>query len=189
MTESSRDLLRQLLLLRYGELRNRLAHSLGSVDRANDALQETWLRLEATAQIGVVHRPQPYLLRIAHNIAVKRRLAERETTTLDDARAALSLVDDAPDPERAVAGKSESMALERALAELSPRRRDILLASRVEGVSLSEIAARYGLSQRMVEMELKVALVHCGRRMGRKIVQRFGPRSPEGSQDKTNDAE
>jgi hypothetical protein len=28
---------------------------------------------------------------------------------------------------------------------------------------------------------LKSALIHCGRRLGRKIVQRFGPRAVEGS--------
>jgi RNA polymerase sigma-70 factor (ECF subfamily) len=101
----------------------------------------------------------------------------------------LNLVDEAPDPERVVEAKSEAAALEGVLAELSPRRRNILLASRVEGVSLSEIATRHGISQRMVEIELKMALIHCGRRMGRKIVQRFGPRLPEGSHYKKNNAQ
>jgi RNA polymerase sigma factor (sigma-70 family) len=190
MSDSSSDLLRQVLLFSYDELRAQLARRLGSVERASDALQDTWLRLEGAAQIGAVHRPQPYLLRIAYNIALKRRKVERETMTLDDARAALNLVEEAPDPERVVEAKSEAMVLEQALAELSPRRRDILLASRVEGVSLKEIASRYGISQRMVEMELKFALIHCGRRLGRKIVQRFGPRSQEGSLDsKKHDVE
>jgi RNA polymerase sigma-70 factor (ECF subfamily) len=189
MSDSGPDLLRRLLLLDYDELKAQLARRLGSVDHAGDALQDTWLRLEGAAPIGTVHRPQPYLLRIAYNIALKRRQAERETTTLDDARAALNLVDEAPDPERVVEAKSEAAALEGALAELSPRRRDILLASRVEGVSLGEIATRHGLSQRMVEIELKMALIHCGRRMGRKIVQRFGPRLPEGSHYKKNNAQ
>jgi RNA polymerase sigma-70 factor (ECF subfamily) len=189
MSDSGSELLRRLLLLDYDELKAQLARRLGSVDRASDALQDTWLRLEGAAQIGAIHRPRPYLLRIAYNIALKRRQTERETATLDDARAALTLVDEAPDPERVVEARSEAMALERAFAELSPRRRDILLASRVEGFALSEIATRHGISQRMVEIELKMALIHCGRRMGRNIVQRFGPRSPEGSYHKKNDAE
>jgi RNA polymerase sigma-70 factor (ECF subfamily) len=188
MSDSGPDLLRQLLLLDYRELKTRLARRLGSMERASDALQDTWLRLE-TAQIGAVHRPQHYLLRIAYNIALKRRQAERETMTLEDARAALNLADETPDPERVIEAKSEAAALERALAELSPRRRDILLASRVEGIPLSRIASRHGISQRMVEIELKLALIHCGRRLGREIVQRFGPRSREGSYGKNHDAE
>jgi RNA polymerase sigma-70 factor, ECF subfamily len=189
MSDSSPDLLRQLLLVGYEELKAQLARRLGSVERASDALQDTWLRLEGMAQIGAVQRPHPYLLRIAYNIALKRQLAERETVTLEDARAALNLVDETPDPERVVGAKSEAAVLERALEELSPRRREILLASRVEGISLSKIAIRHGISQRMVEIELKLALIHCGRRLGRKIVQRFGPRSPEGSPNKKSDAE
>jgi RNA polymerase sigma-70 factor (ECF subfamily) len=186
MSDSGRDLLRRLLLVDYDKLKAQLARRLGSAERAGEALQDTWLRLESSAPIGAVERPQPYLLRIAYNIALKRRQAERETMTLDDARAALNLVDEAPDPERVVEAKSEAVALKRALAELSPRRRGILLASRGEGVPLSEIAVRYGLSQRMVEMELKFALIHCGRRLGRNIVQRFGPRPLNGSQSKKN---
>ena len=181
MNASGRDLLRQLLLLNYDELRTQLARRLGSVEHASDALQDTWLRLEGGGQIGHVSQPQPYLLRIAYNIALKRRQRDRASMTLDDARAALDLVDDAPDPERVAEAKSELAAIDEALAELSPRRRDILLASRVEGIPLSEIAIRHNISQRMVEIELKSALMHCGWRLGRKIVQRFGPRSSKGS--------
>jgi RNA polymerase sigma factor (sigma-70 family) len=181
MTASGRDLLRQLLLLNYDGLKTQLARRLGSVEDASDALQDTWLRLEGGGRIGDVRQLQPYLLRIAYNIALRRRQRDRASVTLDDARAALDLVDDAPDPERIAEAKSELAAIDDVLAELSPRQRDILLASRVEAIPLSEIAARHGLSQRMVEIELKFALMHCGWRLGRKIVQRFGPRSPKES--------
>ena len=180
MSDSGRDLLRELLLLNYDDLKAQLARRLGSVELAGEALQETWLQLEGVARIGQVHRPRPYLLQIAYNIALKRRRTERDTVTLDDARAALNLVDDAPGPERAIEARSEISALEAALAEMPPRRRAILLASRAEGEPLSEIATRFGISQRMIEMELKSALIHCGQRLGRKIVQRFGPKPPEG---------
>jgi RNA polymerase sigma-70 factor, ECF subfamily len=180
VSDSGRDLLRRLLLLNYDDLKAQLARRLGSVELAGEALQDTWLQLEGVAPIGPIHRPQPYLLRIAYHIALNRRRSERSSVTLDDARAALDLVDDAPGPERAVEARSEILALEEALAEMPPRRRAILLASRAEGVPLSEIAARFGISQRMTEIELKSALIHCGQRLGRKIVQRFGPRRPEG---------
>jgi RNA polymerase sigma-70 factor (ECF subfamily) len=179
VNDSGRDVLRRLLLLNYDVLKAQLARRLGSADLAGEALQDTWLQLEGATRIGDVHRPQPYLLRIAYNIALKRRRSERDTVTLDDARAALSLVDDTPGPERAVEARSEIVALEEALAQMPPRRRAILLASRAEGVPLSEIATRFGISQRMIEIELKSALIHCGQCLGRKIVRRFGPKPPE----------
>jgi RNA polymerase sigma-70 factor, ECF subfamily len=182
MSNSTRERLRRLFLLDYEALKTHLTRYLGSADRASDALQDTWLRLERVAAIGPVNRPYPYLLRIAYNIGLKRREGERRTVALAEARAALDLVDDAPDPARIAEGRSEVAALEQALAELTPRRREILLASRVDGIPLREIAVRQDISQRLVEMELKLALIHCGRRLGRRITQRFGPRASRGSE-------
>jgi RNA polymerase sigma-70 factor, ECF subfamily len=187
MSEATRELLRRFLMLDYEALKIQLARYLGSTDHASEALQDTWLRLDQASLRGPVERPYPYLLRIAYNLALKRRQRERETVTLDDARAALHLVDDAPHPARVAEARSELAALERALAELPPRQREILIASRAEGVPLREIAARLDVSQRLVEMELKSALLHCGRRLGRKIVQRFGPRAAEGSDSQEKD--
>jgi RNA polymerase sigma-70 factor (ECF subfamily) len=67
------------------------------------------------------------------------------------------------------------------LEELTPRRRMILLASRVEEVTLQEIANRLGISQRLVEIELKHALDHCAERLQRQVVRRFGPKPRETS--------
>jgi RNA polymerase sigma-70 factor, ECF subfamily len=186
MSDAGRRLLRAVLLLEYDGLKARLTRRLGSADRAADALQDAWLRLEHAEPSGPVDRPYPYLLRIAYNIALKSRSRERDIVTLDDARARLGLVEDAPDPERIVLAQSEMALVQQALAELTPRRREILLASRVDGVALRELAVRFNISQRMVEMELKSALVHCGRRLGRKIVQRFGPHRDRGINQETD---
>ncbi|MEW6438307.1 MAG: sigma-70 family RNA polymerase sigma factor [Pseudomonadota bacterium] len=187
MTESSLELLHRLLVVEYESLKTQLARYLGSEDRARDALQDTWLRLQAAKPPGPVKRPYPYLLRIAYNMALKRARGERGSVTLEEARDALNLVDDAPDPERAAEARSEFAALEKAMSELTPRRRDILISSRVEGATLREIATRLNISQRLVEMELKLALMHCGQSLGRKIIQRFGPRPLDGSDQQEND--
>jgi RNA polymerase sigma-70 factor, ECF subfamily len=187
MTNSSQDILRQLFLIDYSELKRQLTRRLGSEDRAADALHDAWLRLEEAAPIGPIHRPFPYLLRVAYHLALKRRQKERERVTLDDARDSLDLTDEAPSPERVAAGRSDLYVVRQALAELTPRRREILLAARTEGVPVREIAARHNISQRMAELELKAALLHCGRRLGRKVIQRFGPRSSDGSREEQND--
>ncbi|MGY3618832.1 RNA polymerase sigma factor [Bradyrhizobium sp. USDA 10063] len=181
MSESGADFLRRWLLLDYDNLKRRLAKRLGSVDRADDALHDTWVRLEGTNQLGVIHQPQRYLFRIAYRQALAQLRKTSEQITLDEARAALDLRDDAPSPEQVVEARSEIDAVAAALAELSPRRRAILLASRVEGTALKDIAVRHRISQRMVEIEVKLTLIHCSRRLGRKIVQRFGPRPSKGS--------
>jgi len=185
MTDSNPNSLRQVFLLGYDDLKARLTHRLGSAELASDALQDAWLSLENVTLIGPVHRPWPYVLRIAYNIALKRLRREREMVTLDDARAALSLVDDTPNADRVVGARLELAQLRQAVAELTLRQRQILFASRLDGVSLQELADRHGISQRMVERELKRAVLHCAERLDRKIIQRFGPRPREVSTKET----
>lgn len=176
MTEQPGHSLRRLLLIDYLELKKQLTRKIGSAERAEDALQDTWMRLGRAKPAEPVQRPFSYVLRIAYFLALKRLYKERDNASIDDARAALDLVDDAPDPERVATARSDLAAVREALAELTPRRRQILLAARLRGTPLREIAVQHGISQRMVELELKAALQLCGDRIERKIVQRFGPR-------------
>ena len=68
MTEATWDMLRALLVSRYGELKLRLARRLGSAELAAETLQETWLRLERPGHPGPLQRPDAYLYRIALNL-------------------------------------------------------------------------------------------------------------------------
>lgn len=188
MNDLSRTTLRQLLLGGYGELKARLTQRLGSAELAGEVLQDAWLRLERAAPAEPVRLPQAYLLRIAYNLALKRRQAGREMVTLDDARNVLDLADDAPDPETVAEARSEVALLRQAVAELTERQREILYASRLDNVPLAELADRYGISQRWVERELRYAVLHCARRLDRKVVQRFGPKPREGSINEGDDA-
>jgi RNA polymerase sigma factor (sigma-70 family) len=182
MNESNRDALQCFLVLGYDELRSRLTRRFGSVELASDVLHETWIRIESASPAGVVRSPRNYLLQMAANVALRRLKAENGHVTLTDAGMAVGIVDDAPDPESAAVARSEVAALAKALSELTPRRRDILLLSRLEGVQLWAIAERLCVSQRLVEIELKHALAHCALRVERNVVKRFGPRCSEGGQ-------
>ncbi len=58
---------------------------------------------------------------------------------------------------------------------LRPRRRAIFVAARLEGIPYPEIAARFGISTRYLERELKQALDHCRERLEIKLSKKFGP--------------
>lgn len=181
MTDTSREALRRSLILCYPDLKARLSRQLGSAELANDALQETYLRLSQGPELAPVSTPRPYLLRMAINIALRMLRRERGTVSLDDAKAAFDIADEAPDPYGSLEGRAELEAFRRAVAELTPRRRAILFASRIEQLPLRTIAERQGISQRLVEIELKHALAHCALRLDRELVRRFGPRPVRGS--------
>jgi RNA polymerase sigma-70 factor (ECF subfamily) len=176
MTDSSRDFLRKIFLLGYDDLKVRLTRRLGSAELAGDALQDAWLRLEHAIPIGPVLRPKPYILRIAYNIALKRLSGERAMVTLEEVRDELSLVDEAPTPTQVMETREELTLLLQASEELPPRQRDILFAARLDGDTLQDIAIRFGIPERAVARELRRALLYCGERVGRKAIQRRGPR-------------
>jgi RNA polymerase sigma-70 factor (ECF subfamily) len=183
MTETSWTTLRQLLVDRYDDLRRRLARRLGSTDLATEILHETYLRLDrGSAELGIVHNPKAYLYRTALNVAADhhrnaegRRLSDLEIDALR------GIADAALDPAKAMEARLEVTMLERALDELTPRRRAILIAARLEEVPHVEIAARFGISTRMVEKELRSALLYCSQRLEIKLMGRFGRQAPETS--------
>lgn len=182
-TQSGRIVLRDLFLANYETLGRHLAWRLGSVDFASDVLHETFLRLERLGEVGQLHNPKAYLLRIALNIATDHRRAENRRLTGDEVDSLLAIADESPDPSRTVAARLELEALERAIAELPSRRRAMFVAARLGDVSHRDLAARFGVTVRTVEIELKAAVEHCAARLGRTWKPRFGPRPRESSSD------
>ncbi len=176
--------LRQVLVGQYDELKSVLTRRLGSEDMAGEVLQETYLRLEQPARIGIVASPKQYLLTIATNIARMSFRRDRRSANLSDLDAALGFVDEAPGPLQSLEARQEIEALQRAFDELTPRRRQIVFAARVEGARLSDIAELLDISQRLVEKELKSALMLCGSRLNRDVIQRFGPKPSQASSER-----
>jgi len=157
----NRDVLMSWFMRLYPELRTRLRGRLRSQDLADEALNETWLRLSREGEVGQVRDARAYLSRMAMNIAIDRKRAGARLASAVDIDAVLALPDPHPGPERATMARLELSALEEALARLTPRRRAILVAARLEGRSCADIALAMGLSKRTVEMELRHALDHC----------------------------
>lgn len=183
LSGANRDALRRSLVLGYEDLKSRLTRYLGSAELACEALQEAYVRLHGGGELESVRQPKAYLLRMAIRIALRQRHGESRTVSLDEVKEALGVPDDAPGPHRELDARQELDVLRRAVAELTPRRRAILLAHRIDGLTLQAIARRHGISQRLVEIELKNALEHCALRLDREIVQRFGPRYPRLSEN------
>ena len=154
---------------------------------AGEVLQETYLHLQRPARISAVTNPKHYLLTVATNIARMSFRRERRRTSFSELDVALGFVDEAPDPLRSLEAREEFEALKATFDQLTPRRQYILIASRLEGRRIVDIAAELGLTPRWIEKELKVALMLCGLGLRRGIVQRFGPRPGKASSQQRSD--
>lgn len=132
----------------------------GCAASGEDLAQEAWIRLSRyPSRAGSA--PHLFLWRIARNLAIDfaRRsvvLCEKDAVPLSE-----SIADAAPTPEAEAIARSEIDAMKSAIAQLPKRRRDMFAAAAFEGESATQIAARYGLSKRTVEMEIRRAVDHC----------------------------
>jgi RNA polymerase sigma-70 factor (ECF subfamily) len=164
-------------------LRRFLSRRTGSRDTAEDLTQDVWLRLAGGAAVEQpVSNPDAYVFRVAANLAVDRGRAEqRRRLTPLEVDALLALPDDTPGPDAQAQSRAELRLLARALEDMPARRREILLASKLNDLTHREIAAQFGLSTRTVEKEILRALTHCAERLGRTHHRRFGSADPESS--------
>jgi RNA polymerase sigma factor (sigma-70 family) len=184
MSEGVFSLLRRLLVDDYHGLRERLARRFGSIDFAGEVLHEAWLRLdreEAGASTAVLHNPRAYLYRIALNIATDRRRAERVRLNVGEIEAIHRHARDDLDPARIAEARLELEALAQAINDLPPRRRAVLIAARLEGVPYKEIAARLGVTVRVVDRELGLALDHLAKCLENGGNAGGGKRAPDPS--------
>lgn len=167
-----RQTLRQILVARYDSLIQKLTRRLGSADLADDALHDAWLRLESAPEPSDVRDPFAYILRVAANLGTDRRRKDQRRAAIlglqHDHIEADDIADEAPDPERVAAARSEWDTLKGALISLPSRRQAIFLAAFVEEVAYDEIARRHGVTVRTIQTEVKRALEHCVQELGRK---------------------
>ncbi|NII05795.1 RNA polymerase sigma factor [Luteibacter anthropi] len=166
----------------YDDFRRRLRRRLRSDDLVDDVMQETYLRVEklGPTEVRATH-PTGYLFRMALNMAVDHHRSHGRLLTGEEVDDLIQSVDDPLDPQAVLASRQDLEALSHALDALTRRQREILIAARIDELPQADIAARFGISVRMVGKELKKALDTCAEKVGRKSVQRFGPGAGEPS--------
>ena len=178
--------LRDLLANRYDEFRARLTRRLGSEELASESLNETWLQLHRQDEAVSIQSPTGYVLRTAVNIATDHRRMETRRARRADVLAALDIPDPAPGPQREAEARFQLEALQAAIDVLPERTREILIAARLRGQSQQDIADRFGITARMVRIELRRALDLCEAHLEKNTTNRFLPSPSQTSIDKGN---
>ena len=153
-----------LYLAHRGELVNYANAIVGDRARAEDVVQEAWLRFGAASAV-----PLGFLYRVVRNRAIDgRRRLTRERAIIADGKAAAATVDlqadEYPSPEATTAARQELQLLKEALAELPERTRRAVEMHRVGGFKLREIAAELGISITVAHEIVAQGIAHCRRR-------------------------
>jgi RNA polymerase sigma-70 factor (ECF subfamily) len=140
----------------------------GDRARAEDVVQEAWLRFGSATQDRTLDEPVGFLYRIVRNLAVdgRRRLIREERVV---APVPLAIVPEAESgqasPEATAAAREELVLLREALAELPERTRIALEMRRFGGFKLREIAAHLGVSVTVAHEIVASGIAYCRQRV------------------------
>lgn len=150
-------------LSHWGGFCRALKKRVGSQELAEDALQETWFRLEKSKPSDVIDDKKAYILRIAGNIAIDllRREQRHTSRCLSDENLLAAVEDIKPSPEIVAIDRDELRHLVLVLMQLPEKPRLALLYNRCDGLTHAEIAAKLCVSASMVARYLSQALRHC----------------------------
>lgn len=140
-------------------LRAFVARRLSNPEEVEDLVQEAYARLITRARESTLEAPQAYLFKIASNLLMDRKRAERksggEMLPFED-----YMADTPPLQEEARRYRDLQSQFEAALGELSPRCREIFLLRRFDDLDSAAIASQFGISRRMVQKYLIRATAH-----------------------------
>lgn len=147
------------------KLRAALLSRVGDTQAADDLLQDLFLRIPRISRnLENAEQAQRYLLRMARNASID--LARGENRRAELLLDAVELFDrGVPTPEDHALGAEQLRALDQALRELPGKTREMLVLSRIEGLTHGQIAERLGVSRSLVEKRLVQAVLHCRTRI------------------------
>jgi len=134
-----------------------------SEQEARDVAQEAYVRMLQLDSHGAVSFLSAYLFKTASNIAIDRMRERAVRRRLDDAASRELPMD--PAPEAILQAREQLELIDRHVQELPPKCRKAFYLHRLQGMSPPKIAAKLGVSERMVHLYLVRALVHVRARL------------------------
>lgn len=152
----------QLYLAHRAALVDYAVPILGCRSRAEDVVQEAWLRLSRQHDTADIRHPASYLYRIVRNLAldqIRRTATEKAQPDADEVLARLA--SEQPSPEQSVTRQDELAAIDRALQTLPARTRLAFEMHRLGDFTLQQVAAHLNVSTSLVHQLVQEALRHC----------------------------
>jgi len=155
--------------LYYRELLNFLTRKVRDRDEAADLTQECYARMLALTSSGeVIAAPRAMLYRIARNLVVdqhRRRVTYGDADSPEDCNASKAVdaiaAPAASEPEETAMSAQGVDALLATIDALPPRCREAFILHKFDGLSHAEVAEQMGVSRKMVEQHVKIALTAC----------------------------
>ncbi|MEX0297674.1 MAG: RNA polymerase sigma factor [Kordiimonas sp.] len=164
-----KDMLLDLFSKYNHSLRMFIRNTVKCEQTADEIAQETYVRFAAAKNKEEIDFPKAYLFRTARNISLdflrRKGLRVVDDNVEVDADAVLS---SAPSPEDDLIHAQAKKRLENALKELPLRTRQVFYYRRYEGLTVKHVAAKMGISERLVYKNMEDAMQHLAIRLKEK---------------------
>lgn len=131
-----------------------------SEQEARDVAQEAYVRMLQLDSHGTVSLLSSYLFKTAANIAIDRMRNRSVNRRVLRGLGEEGVESQAASPERILQSRQDIELIERSVAELPPKCRQAFYLHRLHDLGPLEIAARLGVSKRMVHHYLVQAMAH-----------------------------
>ncbi|HMN81086.1 MAG TPA: sigma-70 family RNA polymerase sigma factor [Burkholderiaceae bacterium] len=158
----------------YRELLSFLSRSVQDRELAADLTQESYLRLLSFQEKGTaVAEPRGFLYRTARNLVTDRyrsqaargasQAIDRDADELPDESLAALQAPAATEPQAAASSTQFVNAMVAVIDGLPARCREAFILHKFDGLTQVQVAAEMGISVKMVERHIKIALQACRR--------------------------
>jgi RNA polymerase sigma-70 factor (ECF subfamily) len=125
-----------------------------------DLVQEVFLRMLRIPDHEAIRSPEAYLFTVAQHVAMQHALGRANADLPAELHDMLTGLAEAPhDPAAELSAQQSLQELEHGLRRLSARERATFLYHRRDGLTLQEIADRFGVSRQMVKKYLAKAVL------------------------------
>ncbi|WP_038492833.1 RNA polymerase factor sigma-70 [Janthinobacterium agaricidamnosum] len=154
--------LRQQFIASRPQLRDAATRILGCRQRAEDVLQDAYLKLADGIEELHIQNPMAYLFQLVRNLAIDRhRRSNFELQVFSPEEEGMHVGSSAATPEAHAIHTQHLVLVARALASLPERTRSAFELHRLGGQTQREVAAQLGISTTLVNFMIRDAMQCC----------------------------
>jgi RNA polymerase sigma-70 factor (ECF subfamily) len=149
-----------VLMQHYDDLVDHVRRRFGDRHFARDVMQDVCVQLLERPPEQVISRPLAFLRHVSTHRAIDRHRSEQSRQEALDEWAATAQIHGAVagDAEQEMAFRQQVDKLERCIAALPPRCRDVFILHRLHDMPQHEVAERLGISRGMVARHMARAM-------------------------------
>ncbi|MET4898763.1 sigma-70 family RNA polymerase sigma factor [Sphingomonadaceae bacterium jetA1] len=139
--------------------------------RAEDVVQDAWVRVSAVDRGRSIAEPLGYFYRVVRNLALDRYRERRREIMHEShelAKVAETAPDTAPSQEAISQDRQELRLVIASLDELPERTRRAVMLYKFDGLKLREVAERMGISVALANNLVLDGVEHCALRVARR---------------------